>query len=90
VAHALAGDGFGVVLVGRRSAPLDQLFDELQAGGADGLVTPADVGDPDQAAAAVDAAAEKFRGIDLLSTSPRSTACSRALAGPRTACRRPV
>jgi NAD(P)-dependent dehydrogenase (short-subunit alcohol dehydrogenase family) len=66
VAHALARDGFGVVLVGRRSAPLEQLFGELEATGAHGLVAAADVGDPDQAAAAVDAATEKFGGIDLL------------------------
>jgi NAD(P)-dependent dehydrogenase (short-subunit alcohol dehydrogenase family) len=65
-AHALARDGYAVALVGRRPEPLEQLAAELRENGADALAAPADVGSPEQAAAAVSAAAERFGGIDAL------------------------
>ena len=65
-ARGLAADGFALVLVGRRREPLDELGGELEATGAEAFVAVADVGDPDQSAAAVDAAADRFGGIDAL------------------------
>jgi NAD(P)-dependent dehydrogenase (short-subunit alcohol dehydrogenase family) len=65
-AHALARDGYAVALVGRRPEPLEQLAAELRENGADALAAPADVGSPEQAAAAISAAAERFGGIDAL------------------------
>jgi meso-butanediol dehydrogenase / (S,S)-butanediol dehydrogenase / diacetyl reductase len=65
-AQGLAADGFALVLVGRRREPLDELCGELRAAGAEAIVAVADVGDPEQSAAAVDAAAGGFGGIDAL------------------------
>jgi NAD(P)-dependent dehydrogenase (short-subunit alcohol dehydrogenase family) len=63
VAVALAEQGFSVVLVGRREAPLEAVRSQLKT---DALVAPADVGDHDQSAAAVSAAVDHFGGIDVL------------------------
>ncbi len=63
VAVTLAEQGFSVVLVGRREAPLEAVRQELKT---DALVAPADVGDDKQAAAALAAAVERFGGIDVL------------------------
>jgi meso-butanediol dehydrogenase/(S,S)-butanediol dehydrogenase/diacetyl reductase len=63
VAVTLAEQGFSVVLVGRREAPLEAVRDRLQT---DALVATADVGDDAQSAAAVSTAVEKFGGIDVL------------------------
>jgi NAD(P)-dependent dehydrogenase (short-subunit alcohol dehydrogenase family) len=65
-AHALVRDGFGVALVGRRSEPLEELAAELRSGGGQALAAPADVGAPEQAAAAVAAAVDRFGGVDVL------------------------
>ena len=62
VCEALARDGYGLALVGRRAAPLDELAARLP----DALAVPADAGDAAQAQAAVAAAVERFGGVDAL------------------------
>jgi NAD(P)-dependent dehydrogenase (short-subunit alcohol dehydrogenase family) len=62
-AHALVRDGFAVALVGRRAEPLEELAAEL---GGHTIAAPADVTSPEQAAAAIDAAVQRFGGIDVL------------------------
>jgi NAD(P)-dependent dehydrogenase (short-subunit alcohol dehydrogenase family) len=62
VVRALAEDGLGVVLVGRRQAPLEQVADGLPYV----LVAPADITEPEQAAAAVGAGVDRFGGVDVL------------------------
>jgi meso-butanediol dehydrogenase/(S,S)-butanediol dehydrogenase/diacetyl reductase len=65
-AQALARDGHAVTLVGRRAEPLEQLATELRDNGGHAIAAPADVTSREQAAAAVDAAVERFGGIDVL------------------------
>src|SRR2546427_1407535 len=65
-ALAFSRDGYAVALVGRRVAPLEQLAAELRNSGGKAIAAPADVGSPEQAAAAVGAAVESFGGIDAL------------------------
>jgi 3-oxoacyl-[acyl-carrier protein] reductase len=55
-----------VALVGRRAEPLERLAAELRSNGGDAIAAPADVWSPEQAAAAVDAAVERFGGIDAV------------------------
>jgi NAD(P)-dependent dehydrogenase (short-subunit alcohol dehydrogenase family) len=62
VARALGADGYSVVLMGRRGAPLRQVAGEI----AGAFAVPADVGDEEQVTAAVAAAVERFGGIDVL------------------------
>ena len=65
VAQALLGDGWHVVLAGRRAEPLDQL---AQAGAADAraLAVPTDVTDPAAVTALFDRAVAAFGRVDLL------------------------
>jgi NAD(P)-dependent dehydrogenase (short-subunit alcohol dehydrogenase family) len=65
-AHALARDGYGVALVGRRAEPLEQLATEIRETGGNAIAAPADVASHDQTAAAVQATVEHFGGIDVL------------------------
>ncbi|MDX6511459.1 MAG: meso-butanediol dehydrogenase / (S,S)-butanediol dehydrogenase / diacetyl reductase [Gaiellaceae bacterium] len=65
-ARALARDGYAVALVGRRLEPLEQLAAELRERGSEALAAPADVGSPEEAAAAVTATVERFGGLDAL------------------------
>jgi NAD(P)-dependent dehydrogenase (short-subunit alcohol dehydrogenase family) len=65
-AHALARDGYAVALVGRRLGPLEEVAVELRDGGADAIAAQADVTSPEQAAAAIGAAVERFGHIDVL------------------------
>ena len=65
-AHALARDGYAVALVGRRLGPLEEVAGELRAAGADAIAAQADVTSPEQAAAAIGAAVERFGHIDVL------------------------
>ena len=46
VAIALAADGYGLVLAGRRAEPLEAVAREAQALGARAVPVAADVGDP--------------------------------------------
>ncbi len=63
VARALAGDGYGVVLSGRRPEPIAAVADEL--GGA-AIVVTGDVGQPETADALVAAARERWGGVDAV------------------------
>ena len=63
VAEALAGDGFGVCLAGRRRAPLEEVARSLPT---PAVVSAGDVGTPEGAAAAVDAAVAAFGGVDVV------------------------
>jgi meso-butanediol dehydrogenase/(S,S)-butanediol dehydrogenase/diacetyl reductase len=65
-AHALVRDGFGVALVGRRPEPLEQLAAELTDRGGQVVAAPADVTSPEQVAAAVAAAVQRFGRVDVL------------------------
>lgn len=65
-AHALARDGYAVALVGRRLGPLEEVAVELRDSGADAIAAQADVTSPEQAAAAIGAAVERFGHIDVL------------------------
>ncbi|MEA2445479.1 MAG: hypothetical protein QOJ12_2771 [Thermoleophilales bacterium] len=65
-ALALARDGFGVVLVGRRAEPLEEVAAEVRAAGGDALATPADVTSSDAVAATMGAAADWRGGVDAL------------------------
>lgn len=65
-AHALARDGYAVALVGRRLGPLEEVAGELRDGGAYAIAAQADVTSPEQAAAAIGAAVERFGHIDVL------------------------
>ena len=64
-ALALLGDGWQVVLAGRRSAALQAVADEADAAGR-ALAVPTDVADPASVGALFDAAARRFGRIDLL------------------------
>ncbi len=61
IARRLAEDGYGLILSGRRRAPLDDLVGEL---GEAALAVPGDVGDPAHADALAAAACDGFGGID--------------------------
>ncbi|MCC6426854.1 MAG: SDR family oxidoreductase [Phycisphaerales bacterium] len=61
----LADDGYGLVLVGRRSEPLRAAAQEL-SGRVPCLVHAADVGKADQASVCVDAGIAKFGRLDVI------------------------
>ncbi|MGL6279883.1 MAG: SDR family NAD(P)-dependent oxidoreductase [Gaiella sp.] len=58
----LAEDGFGLVLSGRRIAPLEAVAAELETA----IVVPGDVGDPAHGEALTAAAIEAFGGLDAV------------------------
>jgi NAD(P)-dependent dehydrogenase (short-subunit alcohol dehydrogenase family) len=60
-ARRLAEEGAQVLLMGRRTAPL-----EAVAGACGGVVFAGDAADPEQAAAAVACAKERFGGLDVV------------------------
>jgi len=64
-ALALLGDGWSVVLAGRRPAPLDAVIGESNAG-ARALAVPTDVSDPQSVEKLFKAAVEHFGRVDLL------------------------
>lgn len=61
----LAASGYRLALLGRRTPPLAETA-ALLPPSADALITPCDIGDPAQAAAAVDACLERFARLDAL------------------------
>lgn len=62
---ALLGDGWSVVLAGRRLEPLEQVAEESGAG-ARAFAVPTDVGNPESVQALFAAAVERFGRVDLL------------------------
>jgi NAD(P)-dependent dehydrogenase (short-subunit alcohol dehydrogenase family) len=65
-ALALAGDGWDVVLTGRRKEPLEAVAAEAQAQGVHALAVPADVADTASVAALFAKTRETFGRLDLL------------------------
>jgi len=61
-ARRLGADGYGIVLSGRRSEPLD----EVAAGLDHAFVVTGDVGDPEHGAALAEAALTTFGGLDAV------------------------
>ena len=66
IAREYARTGARLAIAGRRPEPLDEARAELEAAGSDCLALPADVREPDQVAALVDAVIERFGRIDVL------------------------
>jgi len=62
VARRLHRDGDGIVLVGRRREPLEEVARDLD----EVLVVEADVGDARDVERALSAAVERFGGVDVL------------------------
>jgi NAD(P)-dependent dehydrogenase (short-subunit alcohol dehydrogenase family) len=62
----LAGHGARVVLAARRAPPLEEAAREAAARGGSALAVPADVTDPEQCRAAVEAAVGRFGALDVL------------------------
>ncbi|MFM8944110.1 MAG: SDR family NAD(P)-dependent oxidoreductase, partial [Actinomycetota bacterium] len=65
-ALAFAGSGAKVAICGRRPAPLEAARAALEALGAEVLVHPADVREPEQVVGLVDAVLGRFGAIDVL------------------------
>ncbi|TYB60137.1 SDR family NAD(P)-dependent oxidoreductase [Nonomuraea sp. PA05] len=70
IARTFGGHGFDVALIARTKDKLDSLAARLGAEGVTAAAFPADVLDRPSLAAALDAAAERFGGIDVLEYSP--------------------
>ena len=66
VALALAAEGYGVVIAGRREEPLEATAREASASGNTMLATVTDVGDPASVRRLFDGAKQKFARLDLL------------------------
>ena len=65
-ALGLLGDGWTVVLAGRRPEPLQALAAEAEAGGQTALAVPTDVSEPASVQALFDAIEGRFGRLDLL------------------------
>ena len=65
-ARALADAGARVVVAARRQDRLEALADEINAGGGECMACPCDVTDPDQVAAMISGAVDRFGGVDVL------------------------
>jgi NAD(P)-dependent dehydrogenase (short-subunit alcohol dehydrogenase family) len=63
---ALAKEGADVVLVGRTAEKVERVRDEIIGDGGSALAFAADVSSRDGAGAAVDAAVDRFGGVDVL------------------------
>jgi NAD(P)-dependent dehydrogenase (short-subunit alcohol dehydrogenase family) len=61
-----AGEGARVALISRSRQDLEEVAAIIAAGGGEALVLPADVSQEDQLAAAIDSAAEKWGGLDVI------------------------
>ena len=67
IASALASGGARVVITGRNTQHLQDAVRRIEEAGAGAVqAIPADVSRPEEAARAIDAAAEKFGGLDVL------------------------
>ena len=65
-ALAMLGEGYSVVLAGRRPEPLERVKADAGAGGGRALVAPADVGDPASVEALFAKTKEAFGRLDFL------------------------
>ena len=65
-AVALAGEGYSVVLVGRRPDPLHEPVAEMGDSGPATLIVPGDVGQPDAVESLFALTKERFDRLDLL------------------------
>ena len=65
-ALALAGEGFAVVVSGRRPEPLKEVASEIGSTGGRAIVVPTDVTDPESIRALFSRAVEVFGRLDLL------------------------
>jgi NAD(P)-dependent dehydrogenase (short-subunit alcohol dehydrogenase family) len=65
-ALALAGEGFAVVLAGRRPEPLDEVADLAAARGVRASAVPSDVGDPASVADLFAHTRQRYGRLDLL------------------------
>ncbi|MFC5754646.1 SDR family NAD(P)-dependent oxidoreductase [Actinomadura rugatobispora] len=70
VARRFGREGFRAALVSRTAARLDELVATLAAEGVEAAAFPADLADPAQAEAAVDAIERRFGTVDVLEYSP--------------------
>lgn len=66
IALRLVEDGYSVALVGRRSAPIDSVTEEITASGGQAVAVSADVGTPEGASCAVSATVDAFGAVDTL------------------------
>jgi len=66
ISLALMREGYVVVLAGRRREPLEATADEGRALGAESLVVPTDVSDPEQVGRLFDAIKQQYGRLDLL------------------------
>jgi NAD(P)-dependent dehydrogenase (short-subunit alcohol dehydrogenase family) len=66
IAREYARTGAKVAIAGRRREPLEETGVELEGSGAETMAFPADVREPEQVTALVDAVLERFGGIDVL------------------------
>ncbi len=67
IAKRLAQDGASVAITyAANKSAADQVIAALSASGVEGLAIQADAGEPEEAAAAVRQAAERFGGLDIL------------------------
>ena len=65
-AVALAAEGFDLALAGRRQEPLDETAEAVRETGAQALVVPTDVGDPDAVAAFFEVVEAEYGRVDVL------------------------
>jgi NAD(P)-dependent dehydrogenase (short-subunit alcohol dehydrogenase family) len=66
ISQALGGDGWSVVLAGRREEPLRRTAGSLADGGATAVVVPTDVGRPESVQALFSEVGRSFGRLDLL------------------------
>jgi 3-oxoacyl-[acyl-carrier protein] reductase len=66
IALRFADEGANLVVCARRDAPLRQLVSEIEAAGASVVAVPCDVTDHEAPGVLLDAARERFPGVDVL------------------------
>lgn len=64
-AHAFAREGARLVLAARREGALEEVAEDCRAAGADAIVVPTDITDPDAVRALADRAVASFGTIDV-------------------------
>lgn len=79
IARALAAEGAAVCLAGRTPAKVEAVAEEIAGLGGRAVAVGCDVGDRDQVEAAVAAAVEELRGLDVLVNNAQSVAPNRRL-----------